>query len=1233
YFSRILFNIIRRTSIYIQLADLDALSGKLTDPSCIIKGTESQGVHLVKEKCISEISMVLENIMEELWCHTLPSKSMGSCYDGELEADLYGLEYKKDSVDSLYPFLPFYIRSYFQSRRLVPTLTYICLELVLRLQWLPFPSYSDLRATSAIASLLVHLLRCEGGLEQLTVCVTTFHLLLVGLHTMGCTMVDQTTTFSSERMASSRRSCGYKESLLLTLSHFSSRWRESPPSITGASALPSREDSGIFLKDILSTIENDFPNILHMAGISSCNALMHMYITELLLSLVSTAMTASSVDPEVFYGIRLLVSFSVILLTQDEFGFFLISCGPILAACAEALSSHSVLPLQDVSYCDISMDEANASPINLEMMLAADHYFREEVLKLHESLRIVFGDATLASCHSDEPSLPSPAALLEACKILEDPCALCLLGDPAQQGQSSISMSVFYHEKGPHHHCERLGGCDGAQWVEFLDIFWGDGTPSADISEDRSTSPTEATATPSNGQTSTSSAQRSGSGSASIGEMSGSFFMQGDKPPPLNAPLSSGGIPVLGALRCLFFYIRRCPTLTLFHGIETELSFLDAAAIEGAAAVISSERGDAFSFESGEMLCDQNIFDADLQRCLSSPPSASLCFDELGHPTSTFYDESTRTLQLPMLGQLSTQMQEKLTTLSKGIGTRLCNKQGMQVLLSLLIRSTSAIHPNLQNSSTQEQWLVDGPLLYDWIASSVNAFPLIKTLLALIFSILHAFSLANMEEAVLGYRNADLLNTLIILTVRLLQCEAPLGRSWGVALFDDDAAQGQRILGIRQCLLWICRIFHLWYSQFPDSQGHLLKSLLRLCSVVPAYTMAGMLLVSACQNLDTVLPSYAHSFHLHFGKQRPICTSGIPEETGEICLSARVRPLLECEAYPFATPLFINNPVYLCCEINLRGGPTPPPMQAAALRKRMRGDPPAFDTPTGDRSRLYDELSAPYTRPMAQTRNSMRLGRLTMGNDGNIFSFPMEDPEAVGEGDEMNLWDVFEERTKLGEELCFTDAFTDGLRPRDMSTPIKSIRHRLLKSERICMEDLSHFLGFVVKSALSSSALLHAIAIQAAGLLASHKIPVYSLLFEFLDNRLQKMQEIATETIEEGKTVILSDNFLESKRRRVPTTDRSKALYQIYNLLEFCSNLISCHAQSYCKSYQDLERLVALPCDRLLRIVPETLFLVKHEFPEDFIHQNLRIAAEIVNYYHRLIRERSGLPITHSLSL
>ncbi|KAF8817744.1 hypothetical protein IE077_000379, partial [Cardiosporidium cionae] len=185
------------------------------------------------------------------------------------------------------------------------------------------------------------------------------------------------------------------------------------------------------------------------------------------------------------------------------------------------------------------------------------------------------------------------------------------------------------------------------------------------------------------------------------------------------------------------------------------------------------------------------------------------------------------------------------------------------------------------------------------------------------------------------------------------------------------------------------------------------------------------------------------------------------------------------------------------------------------------------------------------------------------------------------------------------------------------------------------MEDLSHFLSFVVKSALSSSALLHSIAIQAAGLLASHKFPVYSLLFEFLDSRLQKLQEITSEILENGvNSSSYQETSKENKSRRIPPTERSRATCQIYRLLEFCSNLISCHAHTFCKSYQDLERLVALPCDRLLRIVPETLsFLMKEEISEDFLHQNLRIAAEIVNYYHLLIRERSQLDTTYAFSL
>lgn len=84
-------------------------------------------------------------------------------------------------------------------------------------------------------------------------------------------------------------------------------------------------------------------------------------------------------------------------------------------------------------------------------------------------------------------------------------------------------------------------------------------------------------------------------------------------------------------------------------------------------------------------------------------------------------------------------------------------------------------------------------------------------------------------------------------------------------------------LEIRLCLAWACRLFFLWFQNFPDSQSFLVRHLIRFgAASVPELQHAALLLFTSLASFSAILPAAPHTFHILPSSRRPpVCGGGV----------------------------------------------------------------------------------------------------------------------------------------------------------------------------------------------------------------------------------------------------------------------------------------------------------------------------------------------------------------------
>ena len=178
-------------------------------------------------------------------------------------------------------------------------------------------------------------------------------------------------------------------------------------------------------------------------------------------------------------------------------------------------------------------------------------------------------------------------------------------------------------------------------------------------------------------------------------------------------------------------------------------------------------------------------------------------------------------------------------------------KDGLAQLIPWLIRCAGALSLNLEATILHE----DKKPVASIYATRRSHLQLLEAILPTCAHLLSGLQEAGLEH----YRQTELCQSLLLLTQRLTSGLSGLAPR---ASFGSDPEF--RLLW-RHCLVWLCRVFRLWFQGFPKvAGGQLLLPLLRHARVLPTNFSGDLLLLATCGSLKSVLPTKGYHFGLQF---------------------------------------------------------------------------------------------------------------------------------------------------------------------------------------------------------------------------------------------------------------------------------------------------------------------------------------------------------------------------------
>ena len=179
------------------------------------------------------------------------------------------------------------------------------------------------------------------------------------------------------------------------------------------------------------------------------------------------------------------------------------------------------------------------------------------------------------------------------------------------------------------------------------------------------------------------------------------------------------------------------------------------------------------------------------------------------------------------------------------------SKDGLAQLVPWLIRCAGALNLNLEATILRE----DKKPVASIYATRRAHLQLLEATLPTCVHLLSGLRDAGLPH----YRHTELCQTVLLLAQRLTS-GLP-----GLAPRTSFSSDPEFRLLWRHCVVWLCRLFRLWFQGFPEAAGgQLLLPLLRHARVLPTNFSGGIMLLATCGTLKPVLPKAACHFSLKF---------------------------------------------------------------------------------------------------------------------------------------------------------------------------------------------------------------------------------------------------------------------------------------------------------------------------------------------------------------------------------
>ncbi|CRH00695.1 conserved Plasmodium protein, unknown function [Plasmodium relictum] len=193
----------------------------------------------------------------------------------------------------------------------------------------------------------------------------------------------------------------------------------------------------------------------------------------------------------------------------------------------------------------------------------------------------------------------------------------------------------------------------------------------------------------------------------------------------------------------------------------------------------------------------------------------------------------------------------------KNIGTILYNENNLEFLIKLISKSIFFLNVNIFKLALLNFNKLSGRNLYRILKNRLKSIFFVKSVLNILFNFFYNLTYNNNSITLKSYRNNELLYSLLYLLTKLLSFNDWLGSN-NVSEYNHHSS----IFVLRYNIIYILRIFYIWFNKTSDNQSFLFRCVLKYTRSIPSFSTAGMLLILTFFDFKNIFPDYIYSFYI-----------------------------------------------------------------------------------------------------------------------------------------------------------------------------------------------------------------------------------------------------------------------------------------------------------------------------------------------------------------------------------
>ncbi|CAD2096164.1 conserved Plasmodium protein, unknown function [Plasmodium vinckei brucechwatti] len=340
-----------------------------------------------------------------------------------------------------------------------------------------------------------------------------------------------------------------------------------------------------------------------------------------------------------------------------------------------------------------------------------------------------------------------------------------------------------------------------------------------------------------------------------------------------NANTKTGYYPIL-PLNLLYYYMNLCPNISYFSNLykidnENESQHDESEYNENTEKDdiqdddINNENNKYGLFFYDNMIYNNYICIKNCKLDEKNKPIASQTNSpKFSHqPNSHFFNEIDKNYKKAEYYLKSINYINKYDENNyKNIGSQIYLANNLEFIIKLINKSIFFLNINTLKLALINFNKLSGRNLCKIIKNRLKTLDFVKSILNILFNFFYNLTAISKYQTIAmlkSYRNHELFYSLLYLLNKLLSFNDWIGSN-NISEYNHHSS----IFTLRYNIIYILRIFYLWFNNTSDNQSFLLRSILRYTRIMPSFNVSGMLLLLIFFDFKNIFPEYIYSFYL-----------------------------------------------------------------------------------------------------------------------------------------------------------------------------------------------------------------------------------------------------------------------------------------------------------------------------------------------------------------------------------